>query len=173
MAHQGFAKLLILRPELVNNKKKILFRILCSYFAEEHKDSNDNLIKIDLNLKSCLCTFLDIFYRLNYGNKQELSSLAIPLLELAFDVHYAFNLKKIANFFYYITRNELSMERLSIINFIIDRVIQNFNDFYKMQRWIEILLEFNIHQSNLDSSESKNICKEILTKMEKILVILV
>lgn len=173
MACEGFAKLLLNNCRL-ENKTKILTNLLIVYLTSSNT-SNSNK-----KLLACLCSFFDHF------KQQDAVSLIqsyLPSLRfLTLKQKGLQILKKCANFFYFITNDTISMRQILILQ-TIEEILRNFNDFYFVQRMIEVLLEFNVHQCDIDRSpvnihnpkdavleNSIKVLTEIATQLQNILV---
>ncbi len=124
-------------------------------------------------LKNCLGKFFEEYIFLNKENLGNIVIKAfIPTLKLAVHQNSAnLNKKKLSNFFYYLTFNVKGMRQL-LIGKILDEITRDLYDFNLVNRWLEVLLELNIHQLDIDLNQRKELSNltRIINQLNKLLV---
>ncbi len=162
MAYEGFAKLLLNNPS-VPKKKILLLKLLLAYFRRSGQPNSQ------AKLKACLCTFFD-----NYTSP-ELSQLAVPLLKIGMhEPNWNMSLRSIAKFFYFHSKKTANQRQLIMCE-ILDEINADINNYSVNTKWIELLLEFNVQQSDVDCGNSRysvEVLSELHTKVERLLVCL-
>ncbi len=151
-----------------------MFKLLNAYFTCNTSVIDDRQeILFNNKLKSCLCQFFESFTIASIQNRDAMSKMAIPMFKYCLDnSKQNIGLKKIVNFFYYFT-SETKNKRQFVVIAILNQIMENLSDFNLLQKWIEVLIEFNIHQSDVecDSNVSIILLKEIHSQIGKIFVI--
>lgn len=148
----------------------ILFKLLNEYFSINHKllgkKSQEQILQLK-RTKSCLCSFFNLYSSLNVNNRNTLSEMALPMLKLCIEENRKdLSLKQIAKFFYYFSYNT-TYKRQIILKSIVDEVDKNSGDFTTVSKWIEVMIEFNIHSSDINRA---NILAELHKKLRNIFV---
>lgn len=163
LACEGFCKL-FLNNCSIPNKKNVLPKLVLTLFGEETSiNSSVENTKMNSKLKACLCEFFNQFkldkkfggkntYRNIISLSKTIRTVLIFLIKKNSSVS---SLKRVANFYYYIT-SEIKNARLLIVSSILKEIATSFNNFYLVQKLIEILCEFNIHQSDLDLEDNRS-----------------
>ena len=151
-----------------------LSKIVINFFTEEppKKDENNNLdlnsLKINQKLKSCLATFIKEFINKSKKNLNDIRKIFVPSLKFAINKNSAsLSKKSISKFFYFLT---CKIVRQSIVSDILDEALKHSNDFKLVHNWIEILLEFNIHQTDIDTEANVDNMRSIVDKINKLIV---
>jgi hypothetical protein len=178
---EGFAKLFIAGCWMPN-QSACLSKLIQSYISDEKfmssiTESQPNAAIDDSNLaeklKNCLGKFFEEYIFLNKENLGNIVIKAfIPTLKLAVHQNSAnLNKKKLSNFFYYLTFNVKGMRQL-LIGKILDEITRDLYDFNLVNRWLEVLLELNIHQLDIDLNQRKELSNltRIINQLNKLLV---
>jgi hypothetical protein len=110
--------------------------------------------------------------------KSNILDIAIPTFKYLINKRQV-DFKKSASFIYYLISDTIDLPMI-IINSILDEIIlkENFDNYNLISKWIIILLEFNVHQFNLDqekitisdSNSSVGLLIIITDKIKKIFV---
>ena len=126
-----------------------------------------------------------------------LVKLCVPVIKFSISKCYPIEtLRKVAKFFYFISSGFVSGDlesetksavqpsqtnnsRLFLINSILDEIFKTkFKDYNLVQRWIEIAIEFNVHQYDICNEDTEDVLftesieylKNVLTKLQEIVV---
>ena len=170
IAYEGFAKLLLNKCWLPN-KHMYLSKLIVHYITEEkimadstETNTTDEDQLINNRLKACLGLFFEKFIQTNKENLDELIVRSfMPTLKYAVNKNAShLSKKKLSDFFYYLTYNTQGKRQLMITK-VLDEVFLNFEDFKLVNRWIEVLVELNIHQLDIDEEDEKEL--STLTKI--------
>jgi hypothetical protein len=158
----------------IPNKSIILLKLLTKYFSELGDEVSNEEFEFDKKLKSLLCTFFDAYTSVNTENLNDLSEMALPMLKISIEEpQLKMRIRKVAKFFYYYTYGTTNRRQV-IISSILNQIRINYNDYKKAVIWIEIMLEFNVHQSDIRSERVKYsvaLLNEILVKLEDLIVV--
>lgn len=134
---------------------------------------NENQIQSDKKLKSCLIAFFHAYTGESVSNRDEFSKLAMPVFKLAIEEYHRerVNLRKLASFFYFFTQNTQNKRQL-ILKSILNEISMHINDYKRIVKWIEVILEFNLHECDLDeeTDRSVNVLLEIYGDLMDLLV---
>ena len=173
LTYEGYAKLL-LNNATIPNKAFVLFKLVVAYNRNESPEPTDAKKQpyFDHKLKSCLGTFFRQFTATSTKNSEQLSQVALPMFKSIFDNNKLnVSLKKLANFFYFFSSN-VRGKRPLIVHSILSEIMDNLRFFNSVQRWTDILVEFNLHPSDVDddSNNSRPLLKNICEKMTKLFV---
>lgn len=172
IAYEGFSKLLVNKAN-IPNKPMILLKLLTRYFCETDDEMSDEELEFDAKLKSLLCTFFEAYTSVDEENLTDLSQLALPMLRISIEEpQLKMRVRKVAKFFYFYSYGTHN-KRQAIINSILNQVRINYNDYKRAVKWIEIMLEFNVHQSDINSDRVKfsvALLNEILDKLDGLIV---
>ena len=169
---------------LVPNRQAVLLKLVNAFFAEHETGhqasssvvscseiSHEATMQHQLRLKSMLCTFFHGFVDCN-KNQYDMCKLAIFLFKFKLEKNASVSsLKKIATWFYDLAHGGKGLRQL-MVESILDQVIQVLGDYCLIQKWMNILLEFEIHQCDVEEKNPAALedLKRILTKTEKITV---
>ncbi len=141
-------------------------KLLLAYFRRPTQ-TNDLENTSDNKLKACLSAFFD-----NYTDDC-FFELTVPLLKIALnEPKWNMSLRSIAKFFYFHS-TKTKNQPLLVMSLILDQINNDINNYPVNTKWIELLLEFNIHQSDLDSMDSKlsvKMLSDLLYKMNSVIV---
>jgi hypothetical protein len=169
VAFEGFAKLLIFNCKLPN-KQRVLTKMLLAYFSNQIEDA-ERARSNDQRLKECLSCFFETYSRLNSNNMYEMvklftSTSKLVLLKKMFIV----NVKQMAKYFYSLTSG-IALMRQIIMSQIMDEIYVKLDDLNWIQKWIELFLEFELHQANIVANMSnKNILEKLHNQLNRLLV---
>lgn len=169
VAFEGFAKLLIFNCKLPN-KQKVLTKMLLTYFSNENED--DEKARINRHrLKECLSCFFETYSRLNSNKMHELVKMFTPTSKLVLTKKmFNVNTKQMAKYFYSLTSGTTFMRQF-IMSQIMDEIYLKLDDLNWIQKWIELLLEFELHQVNVvENVSNKNILEKLHTQLNRLLV---
>ena len=172
---EGFAKLLVNKCA-IPNPQICLSNLIINYISDEvstnkahqtnlsdNENFNDNSA-MNNRIKTCLGTFFEEFIKLNRGNLNELVIKSfVPTLKYA--VHQrtnSLNKKKLSDFFYYLTFNTKGIRQILILK-IMDEIFKDLSEFKLVNKWVDVLLELNIHQLDIDTEQSNELAN--LTKI--------
>jgi hypothetical protein len=84
------------------------------------------------------------------------------------------SLRSIAKFFYFHSKKTANQRQLVMCE-ILDEINADINNYSVNTKWIELLLEFNVQQSDVDCGNSRysvEVLSELHTKVERLLVCL-
>ncbi len=150
--------------------------ILIYHLEIDVKDSNNEKVL------SCLSHFFQLFVQ-KIQNLNLLVKIFVPLVNYSFKKSYSMQfMRKIASFFYYLTsgftlsdkeEKKTNNTRLFLIDSILDEICKTkFNDYFNVQKWIEILIEFNVHQFDVcdDEKEIDDLLRESLEYLQEIML---
>ena len=172
MSLEGFAKLLMC-GWMFEGRTAILSKMLVAYFSSDAADQSSSRQRE----KSLLCSFFDVFTAASAKHVAELVGLFVPTARYLLDKSDCSkcNVRSMANYVYYTvcSRERFSLDILSALLAQVTAHVHNFN---RMQKWIDILLEFNVHQANvrcaceqLQAQDFDQLCL-IVDAMQQILV---
>lgn len=159
----------------ISNNKRLLIKLLNGYFSETQLSNEDDLTLRDhkLKLKACLCLFFDYFTR-RIELRNELANLSMSYIDIAFS-DPSFSIKQVQNvayFFYYYSYKTVNM-RPTIISSIIDRIFVKIRNQFLVEKWIDVLVVFDVNPCDLDPDEkakSIQVLTSLNTKLEKLIV---
>lgn len=144
-----------------------------SSISESQPNAANDDSNLSEKLKNCLGKFFEEYILLNKENLGNIIVKAfIPTLKFAVHQNSAnLNKKKLSNFFYYLTFNAKGMRQL-LIGKILDEITRDLHDFNLVNRWLEVLLELNIHQLDIDLNQTKELANltRIINQLNKLLV---
>lgn len=150
-----------------------MLKLLTAYFCETDDEMSDEELEFDAKLKSLLCSFFEAYTSVDIENLTDLSHMALPMLKISIEEpQLGMRVRKVAKFFYYYS-NGTRNRRQAIINLILNQVRINYDDYKRAVKWIEIMLEFNVHQSDISNDKVKfsvALLNEILDKLEGLIV---
>jgi len=135
-------------------------------------EEQDDLITKNhkIKLKACLGSFLKEFTSKSIENKNLIAEVSVVLIDLTLSSNQC--AKEIARTAYYFTYGTAD-QRQFIISGILDKINLKLRNQNVTEKWIEILVIFDLNQSdiNLDNkSNSIALLKQILARLEKITV---
>jgi hypothetical protein len=158
------------------NRHYCLSKLIVNYISDE-KSASSIISAVDESpnerLKNCLGHFFEEYIFLNKDNLSEIVlRVFIPTVRMAVNENAAnLDKKKLSNFFYYLTFNVKGMRQLLMLN-ILDELTSDLKNFHLVNRWLEVLVELNIHQLDIDLTQSKELANltKIVNQLNKILV---
>jgi hypothetical protein len=176
IAFEGFAKLL-LNKCWIPNSHVIFSKLIITYISEVEPETTSQKQQTQqedhIQLKPCLSTFFRVYIE---QNKEKLDDLVqfsfMPTLKYAVNKNSSgFNKRKISDFIYYLTFNTKRGIRQLLMTKILEEIYKDLNEFKLINRWIEVLLEFNVHQLDIDQDNLKELdsLNKIVSQMTQIL----
>lgn len=174
IACEGFSKLLIKRC-LPENTEKYVARLLITYMTlesgggggggDEHQDLERK------KLLSCLATFFRIYIRAGAG-RATLTNAFMPAFKYLVAKKTSLPvLRKFAKFFYTLSWRAGARMRQTLMENVLDEITASLDDFYHSQKLVDVLLEFQMHDSDVgnDGSDLEGL-ERILLQIQRIIV---
>lgn len=141
----------------VPSRSLLLSKLVLAYFRCDRETNADLEVK---QLKACLGEFFIQFKKDHvhngvyfYRNSVLLSKTIKIVIKYLIRKNLSINdLKYVAKFYYYLS-SDCKNTRLIIINLILDETLKA--NYYLMQKLIDILIEFTVHESDVDDTSKK------------------
>ena len=151
VACEGFAKLLVNHCPL-ENSERIIAHMLIAYLSSSGETSQTSK-----RLIGCLNSFFQIYKRLSRQCLRNLIGAFQPTLKFLLGKNSSLTaLKRLAKLFYYLTDETKNLRQCLVLT-ILDEMFANIDDFYYVQKLIDVLLEFRIHQCDVDGSNVESL----------------
>jgi hypothetical protein len=173
------------------NKQKNLTKLVLAYFNIDISENSD-ATELNSKLKACLFHFFNHFAAdksNGLANTNLLAKICVPVIKFSLNKKKKLDsIKSVAAFFYNITSGfiradhylagsgndsiqQTNNSRLFIISSILDEIFKTkFDDYYSVQQWIGVLVEFYVHRWDICEGEDENdaLFKESISYLNKI-----
>lgn len=138
---EGFAKLLANRCPL-ENRDKIIASLVIAYITTSRNGSS----QVNKKLRACLNTFMHLFKRIDLV---ALVGSFLPTLKFLIAKHASMDVQReLGKLFYFLTADSKN-QRPTLMNNLAREILENADDYMYIQRLIEILIEFRVHQCDV------------------------
>lgn len=170
---EGFAKLLANRCAL-ENRDKIIASLVIAYMTTTTTTISDDEkatsgFSMNKKLLACLNAFLHLLKRVDLV---ALVRSFLPTLKFLISKQASLETqRRLAKLFYFLT-GETKNQRQTLMIDVMKEIFDNIDDYLYIQRLIEILIEFRVHQCDVCETDSRSVdlLRNIYNQLHLILV---
>lgn len=150
MTCEGFCKLLANRCRLESREKIAVTYLLIAYTTTSRQEKPTPMAQ---KLLACLNSFFHVYKRVNLA---ALVDSFLPTLKFLVLQQTSMNvMRHLAKFFYFLTGDTINQRQLLMLS-VTREILDNIDDLMYIQRLIEVLVEFRVHQCDVGSVQLLN-----------------